>query len=101
MTGQDTVIPARPLAAQVHALHAAAAFLEHAGIPGLYLTINEDRVGIQVPACLAGPDARIAAVTLLAAAAGGQAAARAGWVIADGDLAGHPVRIYTPIADQS
>jgi hypothetical protein len=101
MTAAGSPIPARPLAAQVHALHAAAAFIEHAGIAGLYLTIDGDRVSIQVPADLAGPGARTAAVTLLAAAAGGQATAGGRWVTADGDLAGHPVRIFTPIAEGS
>jgi hypothetical protein len=37
---------------------------------------------------------------MLAAAAGGQAAARGRWVTAGGDLAGHPVHIFTPIADR-
>jgi hypothetical protein len=93
------VVPARPLAAQAHALRAAAIFLEHAGIGGLSLSVDEDRITIQVPAALAGLDTRIAAVARLAAAAGGQAAARAGWVTADGDLAGHPVHIFTPARD--
>lgn len=96
MTAPGSLFPARPLAAQVHALHAAAAFLEHAGIPGLYLTIDEERVSIQVPGHLAGPGTRTAAVVMLAAATGGQATATSRWVTADGDLAGHPVRIYTP-----
>ena len=34
------LLPARPLAAQAHALRAAAAFIEQAGIPGLSLTID-------------------------------------------------------------
>ncbi len=99
MTARGPLIPARPLAAQVHALHAAAAFIEHAGIPGLSLTIDRDRVSIQVPADLAGPAARTAAVALLAAAAGGHATAAGRWVTADADLAGHPLRIFTPIGD--
>jgi hypothetical protein len=68
------LLPARPLAAQAHALRAAAAFIEQAGIPGLSLTVDEGQIVIQVPASLAGPAARTAAVTMLAAAAGGQAA---------------------------
>ena len=47
------LIPARPLAAQAHALRAAAAFIEQAGIPGLSLTIHENQITIQVPAALA------------------------------------------------
>ena len=101
MTAGGALFPARPLAVQVHALHAAAAFIEHAGVPGLYLTIDEDRVSIQVPEHLAGADTRTAAVIMLAAAAGGQAIASSCWVTADGDLAGHPVRIYTRVGDTS
>lgn len=93
------VVPARPLAAQVHALRAAAAFLEHAGLPGLSLSVHEDRVTIQVPASLAGLSARTAAVVTLAAAAGAQASPDRGWIIADADLAGHPLHIFTPAAD--
>jgi hypothetical protein len=94
----DSLFPARPLAAQAHALRAAAAFIERAGIPGLHLTIYQGRITIQVPSVLAGPDARTAVVALLAAAAaGGQASAGGSWVTADGDLAGHPVHIFTPI----
>jgi hypothetical protein len=96
MTAAGGMIPARPLAAQAHALRAAAVFIERAGISGLCLSVSEDRITIQVPADLAGPDARTAAVARLAAAAGGQAAARAGWVTADGELAGHQVHIFTP-----
>ena len=99
MTAAGAVLPSRPLAAQAHALHAAAAFIEHAGVPGLHLTIYQGRITIQVPSALAGPRARAAVVALLAAAAGGQASADAAWVAADGDLAGHPVHIFTPIED--
>jgi hypothetical protein len=93
------ILPARPLAAQAHALRAAAAFLERAGIPGLHLTIYLGQITIQVPCDLAGPEGRTAAVSLLAAAAGGQVTADGRWVTADGDLAGHPVRIFTAIKD--
>jgi hypothetical protein len=101
MTAGGGMIPARPLAAQAHALHAAAAFIERAGISGLCLSVSEDRITVQVPADLAGLDARTAAAARLAAAAGGQAAAHVGWVTAGGDLAGHPVHIFTPIAEGS
>jgi hypothetical protein len=99
MTAGSAVVPARPLAAQAHALRATAMFIEHAGISGLPLSADEDRITIQMPAALAGLDARIAAVARLAAAAGGQAAAHAGRVTADGDLAGHAVLIFTPARD--
>ena len=48
---------------------------------------------------LAGPATRTAAVARLAAAAGGQPSASPGWVTADGELAGHPVHIFTPIGE--
>jgi hypothetical protein len=94
------VTPARPLAAQAHALRAAAILIERAGIPGLSLTIDEQHISIQVPEFLAGPGARTAAVALLAAAVGAEASAAGRWVTADGDLAGHPVRIFTRIGQQ-
>jgi hypothetical protein len=99
MTAGAAVLPARPLAAQAHALRAAAMFIEHTGIGGLCLSVDDDRITIQVPAALAGLETRIAAVARLAAAAGGQAVTHAGWVTADGDLAGHPVHIFTPARD--
>ena len=108
MTPQDGgLLPARPLAAQAHALRAAAAFIEQAGIPGLSLTVDEGQIVIQVPASLAGPAARTAAVTMLAAAAGGQAARDArpgrtrGWIRAEGQIAGHDVRIFTPVTEET
>src|SRR6266536_1256233 len=98
--GGSGLLPARPLAAQAHALRAAACFIEQAGIAGLHLTIDEGQITIQVPVCPAG---RAAAVTLLAAAAGGQASRDTrpgrtrGWVFADGQIAGHHARIFTAI----
>jgi hypothetical protein len=88
---QDTdaggLLSARPLAALAHALRAAAAFIEQAGVPGLSLTLDAGQITIQVPADLAGPASRTAAVTLLAAAAGGRA--------------GHDVRIFTAITEEA
>jgi hypothetical protein len=87
--GQGGIIPARPLAAQAHALRAAAALIERAGITGLYVVISGDQITIQVPEH--------------PAVAGGQAVrdtrpgATRGWVIADGEAAGHAVHIFTPI----
>lgn len=101
------LLPTRPLAAHAHALRAAAAFIEHAGISGLSLTINTGLITIQVPADLAGPDARTAAVTRLAAAAGTQAVRDTrpgltrGWITADGLIAGHPAHIFTPITQET
>jgi hypothetical protein len=108
MTAADGggLLPVRPLAAQAHALRAAAAFIEDAGIPGLSLVID-DEIVIQVPAGLAGPDGRAAAVARLAAAAGGCAARderpgrTRGWIRADGEIAGHRVRIFTAITGET
>jgi hypothetical protein len=97
------LIPARPLAAQAHALRAAATLIERAGITGLTLIIDTGLITIQVPAALAGPAGRTAAVARLAAATGARPArhttpgATCGWMFADGQLAGHPVRIFTPL----
>jgi hypothetical protein len=97
------LIPARPLAAQAHALRAAATLIERAGITGLTLIIDTGLITIQVPAALAGPAARTAAVARLAAATGARPARdtapgpTCGWMFADGQLAGHPVRIFTPL----
>jgi hypothetical protein len=99
------LLPARPLAAQAHALRAAAAFIEQAGVPGLSLTIDEGQITIQVPVHLAGPASRQAAVTRLAAAAGGLAARDTrpgptrGWISATGQIAGHHVRIFTAVTE--
>ncbi len=99
------VIPARPLAAQAHALRAAAALIEQAGIAGLSLIIDQSQITIQVPAHLAGPAARTAAVWRLAAATGAHPARNTrpgptcGWIQANGQLAGHPVHIFTAIKD--
>lgn len=104
-TAGGGLLPARPLAAQAHALRAAAALIERTGIAGLSLTIDDGQITIQVPAHLATPAARTAAVALLAAATGGQATRQArpgptyGWVHAEGELAGHPIRIFAPIED--
>ena len=97
------LIPARPLAAQAHALRAAAALIERAGITGLTLIIDTGLITIQVPAALAGPAARTAAVARLAAATAARPARHTtpgpacGWMFAHGQLAGHPVRIFTPL----
>jgi hypothetical protein len=104
VAGDGLLIPARPLAAQAHALRAAAALIEQAGIAGLSLTID-DEITIQVPAGLTGPAARAAAVARLAAATGGRATRNTrpgqtcGWVRADGQLAGHRVHIFTAVQD--
>jgi len=99
------LLPARPLAAQAHALRAAAALIERAGVAGLSVTID-DQITIQVPVSLAGPAARAAAVARLAAVTGGTtarddrpASRTRGWIHASGQVAGHAIRIFTPIQD--
>jgi hypothetical protein len=103
MTAGTALTPARPLAAQAHALHAAAIFLKHAATTGLSVTVDASAfITVQVPDQLGDPAARAALVTALAAAAGGRivrsialgCAARyrtTGY----GQLAGHPVTITT------
>jgi hypothetical protein len=103
--GDGGLVPARPLAAHAHALRAAATLIEQAGIAGLSLTIDTGLICIQVPGGLAGPAARTAAVARLAAATGARPARdttpgpTCGWIFAHGQLAGHPVRIFTPLAE--
>jgi hypothetical protein len=95
--------PARAVPVQAHALRAAAVLIEQAGLAGLSLTID-DLITIQVPAHLADPVWRAEAVAVLAAAADGgpprrdtRPGATRGWIFADGQAAGHAVRIFTAI----
>ena len=104
MTARSTVIPARPLAAQARALHAAAVFIEHAATAGLSVTVDASAfITVHVPDQLGDPAARAALVAALAAAAddgqtvrsialGCQARYR---TTGYGQLAGHPVTITT------
>ncbi len=90
-------------AAQAHALRAAAAFLEHAGLTGLSVTADGDgSIVIRVPASAGTPAARTAAVTAIAAAIGAPAPHRTvfgdcAWIAAAGIVAGHPARVTTHI----
>jgi hypothetical protein len=94
------------LAEQIHALSQAAALLRAAGLPGLALTFDADRIGIQVGRELGDEPTRAAMVTRLATVAGtrarrwGGTGPTAGWIIADGHLAGHPLHIFTAIGDR-
>ena len=107
MTAPGTLTPARPLPAQVHALHAAAVFLGHAAAGGLTVTVDGQAfITIGVPAGLGCPAARAALVTALAAAADDGYAVRfislgccdRYGITGYGRLAGHPVTITTPRA---
>jgi hypothetical protein len=88
--------------AQAHALRAAAAFLEHAGLAGLSVTADSDgSLVLRIPA----PAGRTAAVAALAAAIGAPAPHRTvfrdcSWIASAGTLAGHPARITTHIDDK-
>jgi hypothetical protein len=98
-----TVIPARPLAAQAHALRAAAIFLERAATAGLSVTVDASAfITVRVPDDLGEPAARAALVTALATAARGRIVrsialgCRARYCTTGyGQLAGHPVTITT------
>lgn len=98
------VLPARPIAAQAHAMRAAAALVERAGVAGLSVVVDDDRITIQVPSHLAGSRARAEAVAVLATALGTRPARDTrgdrGWITADGDLAGHIVRVFTRWEDR-
>ncbi len=97
MTGE--LIPARPPAAQAHALRAAAVLLQQAGIAGLSVNAGYGEISIQVPGHPGSPAGRAAAVARIAVLAGAQAAvdtrpgAACGWVHARGHAAGHDVRV--------
>ncbi|SRR5713226_7564191 len=99
--GGSGIIPARPLAAQAHALRAAAQFIERTGMEGLSVTADSHGIHIFVPPSLGGPAIRTAAVMFLAAALGSQPArtqTRAlALVSADGQIAGHDACVTTSI----
>ena len=93
------MIPARPLAAQAHALLAAAVFIEQRRDHRADLAVGSDRITILVPADLAGPAARTAAVAALAAAGAAGTTAGTGLGHRRRDLAGHPARVFAPTQD--
>lgn len=96
-------LPSRPLAAQAHALRAAAQFIEQAGLAGLSVTADDDGLLIISVSRRAGPPAaRTATVAALAAAVSAPAPHRTefrslAWVASTGTLAGHYARITTTI----
>jgi hypothetical protein len=101
ITDPGGLIPARPLAAQAHALRAAAQFIERTGLAGLSVTADAHGIGISVPARFGGPAARIAAVTFLAAVLGSQPVRRQtrafALISAAGQIAGHDAQVITSI----
>jgi hypothetical protein len=103
--GADTfgAPPAPRLWAQTHALRTLADFLDRHGCDGLALTLNDDRIGVQVPAALGPTGTRLAALARLAAALGTRTTpypahpAPGGWIETDGHLAGHRIHAFTPL----
>lgn len=93
-------------AVQAHALRAAAAFIETAGLAGLSVTADGDGTLIlRVPAGAGTPAAREAAVAALAAAIGAPAPHRTvlagcAWTASAGTIAGHPARVTTHTDDK-
>lgn len=89
--------------AQTHALRALADLLDRLNQPGLALTISDDRITVQVPDHIGAEHRRSAVVADLAAALGTGSRREAGhvvdhaWLVADADLAGHPVHVFTPL----
>jgi hypothetical protein len=104
-TAAGAAVASPDLAEQAHALHQAADLLTQAGLAGLTLTFNDDKITIQVGAELGEPADRTAMVTHLAAIVGtrsrrwGGTGPTANWLIADGLWAGHLVHIFTAIGD--
>jgi hypothetical protein len=101
-SGSGGLVPARPLAAQAHALRAAASFIERTGLPGLSVSADGDAIIIVVPRAAGTPAARAGAVTYLAALAGAPCPERSSyrswaWISASGRIAGHDARITTTI----
>jgi len=101
------LIPARTPAAQVHALHVAAMFLQHAAAGGLEITVDPGAfITISVPAGHGDLASREALITAMASAAGGHVVrfispgCRDRYGVAGyGHLAGHPVTFTTPNAE--
>jgi hypothetical protein len=101
-TSAAGLLPARPLAAQAHALRAAAAFIERTGLAGLSVTADDDGICITVPRAAGSPAARAGTVTYLAALTGAPCPQRRdypswAWVSTSGRIAGHHARISTTI----
>ena len=94
------------LDAHVRLIRDAADLVERSGIPGLALSPGPDEIVIQVPQATGDAAARARAVARLADLTGGTAApdprpgGTQGWIRAAGVFAGHPVRIYTAIAQE-
>ena len=90
----------------VRLIRDAADLVERSGICGLAICPGQDEIVIQVPQAIGDAAARAGAVARLADLTGGTAApdprpgGTQGWIRAAGVFAGHPVRIYTAIAQE-
>jgi hypothetical protein len=101
-----TTAAAAPLAAQAHALRAAAAFIERTAMAHLTVAVRDDgTITIFVEADAGPAAARARAITVLAARTGAGGLARAGcatwecaYAAAPGRIDGHDVRITTYIS---
>ncbi len=88
---------------QTHALRAAADFLDQLHLPDLSLVFNRDQITMQVPPYAGDPAQRTATVTMLAGALGTRThhdhSATGGhhWILADAQLAGHSVHVFTAL----
>jgi hypothetical protein len=91
--------------AQIHALRAMADLLDRLNLPGLSMVFDPDRITVQVGAGIGEMGRRAELVHNLAHAIGTTAhhqPSRDGqrtWLRADGDLAGHPIHIFTAIKE--
>jgi hypothetical protein len=94
------------LDAHVRLIRDAASLIEQAGIPGLAVYPEPDRIVVQVPACSGDARSRAASVARLAAITGCQPepdphpGKTQGWLHAHGTFAGHDVHVFTPIAKE-
>ncbi|GLW98939.1 hypothetical protein [Microtetraspora sp. NBRC 16547] len=97
------VMSRSPLTEQTNALRHSADLLTQAGVDGLSLTFDNDRITIQVGTELGHPHQRAAIVAHLAALAGSRPRRWGGtgptseWIIADGVWVGHRVHIFTAL----
>jgi len=96
---------ASAVAAHARVIRDAADLVEQAGIPGLAVYPETQRIVIQVPENGSVP-ARAAIVARLAAVAGcepgtdDRPGVTQGWLTADGTFAGHPVHVFAPVTKE-
>jgi hypothetical protein len=107
MTAAAAASGSGPLAGWARLIRAAADLIEQAGIPGLVLYPERDKIVIQVPEDIGDVAARTGAVARIAALTGGAPApdprpgVTRGWIRARGQFAGHPVHIFAPVRQET